>query len=63
MHITNIWLEGSQYNELLEQVFGYRKATNCVYVGDQPEEFVERLLVALDLADPYGYSLEYGDES
>lgn len=58
MYITNVWLESKQYDELLSEVFGYSEITNCVYVGDQPAEFVERLLVAMDFIDPFGYSLE-----
>lgn len=59
MNVQNIWLADDRYNETLSEVFGYTEITNCVYVGDQPDDYVSRLLVALDLVDPFEYTIEY----
>jgi hypothetical protein len=50
-------LDGNQYNLLLTEVFGFTSLTNTIGLDDLPLEFVERLLLALELQDKFGFTI------
>lgn len=52
-----IYLESNQYDQILYDL-GYKELTNSVYVGDQDEPFITKLLDLLNKQDPFGYSID-----